>query len=94
MRTSAEKFLALCARIEKEILRASDRAPRARNFARIMRSHESALEAIVRDLNFSRRGAIRSCSDACNRIFFAIVKDFLVAPDPQENCDDIPQKIR
>jgi len=70
MRTSAEKFLALCARIEKEILRASDRAPRARNFARIMRSHESALEAIARDLNFSRRGAIRSCSDACNRIFF------------------------
>jgi hypothetical protein len=69
MRTSAEKILALCARIEKEISRASDRAPRARNFARILRSPESALKAIARDLNFSRRGAIRSHHDVCNRIF-------------------------
>jgi hypothetical protein len=76
MRTSAGKFLALCARIEKEILRASDRAPRARNFAAIKRSHESALEAIARDLNFSRRGAIRSCSDACNQIFLRDRKIF------------------
>jgi hypothetical protein len=69
MRTSAEKILALCGRIEKEISRASDRAPRARNFAQIMRSRQSALKAIAHDLNFSRRDALRSRYDACNRIF-------------------------
>jgi hypothetical protein len=76
MRTSAEKKLALCARIEKEISRASDRAPHARNFTLIARSRQSAVEAIARDLNFSRRGAIRSHHDACNRIFLRDRKIF------------------
>jgi len=95
VRTSAEKISALCARIEKEIFVASDRAPRARNFARIVRSRKSALEAIARDLNFSRRVAILSHGDACNRIFRRDrKKNFLIALDPRENRDDITQKIR
>jgi hypothetical protein len=76
MRTSAGKILALRARIEKEISRATDRAPHARNFTRIARSRASAMEAIARDLNFLRRGAIRSHHDACNRIFLRDRKIF------------------
>jgi hypothetical protein len=60
IRTSAEKILAVCARIEKGISRESDRAPRALNFAPIPRSRAAALGAIMRDLNFSRDHAIWS----------------------------------
>jgi len=94
MRTSAEKNLGLCARIEKEIFVASDHAPRAQNFARIVRSRECALEAIARDRRFSCRGAILPHGDACNRIFLRDRKNFLIAPDYQENRDEIAQKIR
>jgi len=94
MRTSAEKSLALRGRIEKEIFATSDRAPRAQNFARIVRSRAPALEAITRDRKFSRRGAILSHGDACNRIFLRDRKIFSIAPDYQENRDEIAQKIR
>jgi hypothetical protein len=49
MKTTAPKNFSLWARIEKEILREIDRAPRARIFTLIARSRVSALEAIVRD---------------------------------------------
>jgi len=76
MRTSAGKISWLCWRIEKEISLARDRAPRARNFAPIVRSRDFAPGAIVRDLNFSRRGAILSHRDAQERIFFRDRKIF------------------
>jgi len=69
MRTSAEKNLALRARIKKEIFVESDHAPRAQNFALIARSRQLALEAITRDHKFSRRGVILSHCDACGRNF-------------------------
>jgi precorrin-6B methylase 1 len=69
MRTSAEKNSPLRARIEKEISLAVDLAPCAQNFAPIVRSRESALKAIARDRNFSRRAAILSRGDPCKQIF-------------------------
>jgi hypothetical protein len=58
MRTSAEKKWSLCARIEKEISRASDRTCRARNFTPIAGSRKTALEANALDRNFSRHRAL------------------------------------
>jgi hypothetical protein len=52
MRTSAQKNFRLLPRIEKEIPREIDRAPRAENITPIARSHTSALKAIERDRNF------------------------------------------
>jgi hypothetical protein len=95
IRTSAGKILSVCARIEKGISRASDRAPRALNFAPISRSRVSALGAIVRDLNFSREDAIWSQRERMPSNYFRDRQNiFLIAPDPQENRGDITQKIR
>jgi len=52
MRTSAQKIFCVLPRIEKEIPREIDRAPRAKNCAAIARSCQSALKAIARDRNF------------------------------------------
>jgi hypothetical protein len=76
-RTSAGKFSTLCARIVKEISRASDRARCARNFMMIARSRKAALEAIVRDRDFFRRGAnFSKVRRTRSNFFFAIEKNF------------------
>jgi hypothetical protein len=67
MRTSAQKNFCVLPRIEKEIPREIDRAPRARNFAAIMRSRTSTLKAIVRDRNFFVSAQFRQADRACNR---------------------------
>jgi hypothetical protein len=76
MRTSAQKFSSLYARIEKEISRTSDRARRARNFASISRSLESALEAIVRGFNLLRQVAIFSHHDRARSSFSSRSKKY------------------
>jgi len=68
-RTSAEKFSSLYTRNEKEISRVSDRARCARNFAPIARSRTFALEAIMRDREFSRIDANLSRDDDRDRNF-------------------------
>jgi hypothetical protein len=75
-RTSAQKFSTLYAWNEKEISRTSDRAQYSRNFAPIVRSRKAALEAIVRDLNFSRRAVFFSQDDRAQANFSSRVKKY------------------
>jgi hypothetical protein len=89
--SSAEKSLALCARIKKEMFVESDRAAHSQNFAQIMRSCKFALEAIARDYKFSRRGVILSHCGACGRIFLRDRKIFSIVRIFQENRYDIAQ---
>jgi hypothetical protein len=75
MRTSAPKISPLYARIEKEISRQIDRAPRARNFIPIARSRRTALEAITLDLKFSDCSVISPHHQVYEHSFGAIEKN-------------------
>jgi len=77
-------------RIVKEISRVSDRAMRARIFTPIAGSRKSALEAIARDHNFSRRRAqIVAIPLSATKIFSRSKKNFRFRQFSAEISDDI-----